>query len=156
MCAVSHSQEQHHQTAGRKPAAEEWKQPYSDEGTTTIRGTLSHVHICICACCICSFVKVFATAKTESVDLALTFQPFLSALITNWRNRSMIWLTCSSRWYFSSRLPKAMCQWSETHTNSRVRVWMRCTTRLEGNWRRSVSSDRSDCDCLCGCITYIM
>lgn len=39
VCAVSHSQEQHHQIAGREPAAEEWKQPYSAEGTTTFWGT---------------------------------------------------------------------------------------------------------------------
>lgn len=39
VCAVSHSQEQHHQIAGREPAAEEWKQPYSAEGTATFWGT---------------------------------------------------------------------------------------------------------------------
>lgn len=44
VCVVSHSQEQHHQTAGRKPAAEEWKHPNCAEDTTTFRGTQSHMH----------------------------------------------------------------------------------------------------------------
>lgn len=39
MSAARHSKEQHHQTAGRKPAAEEWKQPDSAKDTTTFRGT---------------------------------------------------------------------------------------------------------------------
>lgn len=40
--AVSHRQEQHHQTTGRKPASEERKQPHSAEEPAAVRGTHPH------------------------------------------------------------------------------------------------------------------
>lgn len=79
--------------------------------------------------------------RSENTLILLKAQQHLEVFTTAKLDLSSHW---SPDWRCSrSRWPRVTSRWKETRTNSLVRVWMRCTTRPRGSWRRSVSSDRS-------------